>query len=129
GYINETNNWAGFQNRPEVQKQVRVEEPLFESFVKTHTAREALTNVLGDVGANLPKQDTIDRRIIEEVRTGSTHYTGTKGPNYSRPGPNFAGIIDEPTDNKDAEGSPNFPWPEYKSVAPPADSDRDGMPD
>src|SRR5262249_44435188 len=90
---------------------------------------EAFTNVLVDVGANLPKQDVIDRRIIEEVRNGTTHYIGTKGPGYSRPGPNFAGIIDEPTDNKDAQGSPNFPWPEYKSAAPPADTHHEGMPE
>jgi hypothetical protein len=99
--------------------------------VKTQTAREAFTNVLADVGANFPKPDVIDRRIIEEVRTGTVHYTGTKGPTYTGRGrgPNVPGLIDEPTDDKDALGSPNFPWPEYKSAPAPVDSDHDGIPD
>ena len=130
GFVSEEENWNAFQNGPSVEKLVRVDKPLFESFVMTHTAREAFTNVLANVGANLPKQDVIDRRIIEEVRTGTVHYTGTKGPSYGdRPSPNFAGIIDEPTDDKDAEGSPNFPWPEYRTYKVPTDSDHDGIPD
>jgi hypothetical protein len=130
GYVNETNNWSGFANGSRVEKEVRVDEPIFESYVKTHTAREAFTNVLADVGANFPKQDAIDRRLIEEARTGTTRYRGTKGPTYGdRPGPNFDGIIDEPSDDKDAQGSSNFPWPEYKSAPAPVDSDHDGIPD
>ena len=130
GFVNETNNWSAFQNGAAVEKEVRVDQPIFESFVKTHTAREAFTNVLADVGATFPKQDAIDRRIIEEARNGTIHYTGTKGPTYpGRGGPNYAGIIDEPADNKDALGSPNFPWPAYKSVPAPADTDHDGIPD
>ncbi|MBI3878142.1 MAG: T9SS C-terminal target domain-containing protein [Verrucomicrobia bacterium] len=130
GFVNETNNWSAFANGAEIEKQVRVDAPIFESFVTTHTAHEAFTNVLADVGATFPRQDVIDRRIIEEARTGTTHYTGTRGPTYGdRPGRNFAGIIDEPTDNKDAQGSPNFPWPEYKSAFAPLDSDHDGIPD
>jgi hypothetical protein len=126
----ETNNWKAFHNGPAVEKLVRVDRPLFEPFVKTQTALEAFTNVLVDVGATFPKQDVIDRRIIGEVRTGTVHYTGTKGPTYGdRPSPNFAGIIDEPTDDKDAEGSPNFPWPEYRTYNVPLDIDHDGMPD
>jgi hypothetical protein len=126
----ETDNWKAFHNGPTVEKLVRVDQQLFEPFVKTQTAREAFTNVLADVGATFPKQDAIDRRIIEEARTGTTHYTGTKGPTYGdRPGPNYPGIIDEPTDDKDAEGSPNFPWPEYRTYNVPIDTDHDGMPD
>jgi hypothetical protein len=130
GYVDETNNWDAFQNGPAVEQQVRVNAPLYEPHVKTQTAREAFTNVLADVGATFPRQDVIDRRLIEEVRTGTTHYTGTKAKGYpGRGGPNYAGIIDEPTDVKDALGSPNFPWPEYKSAPAPADADHDGMPD
>jgi hypothetical protein len=125
----ESDNWKAF-NGAAVEKLVRVDHPLFESFVKTQTASEALTNVLADVGATFPKQDVIDRRIVEEVRSGATHYIGTKGPAYGdRPSPNFAGIIDEPPDDKDAEGSPNFPWPEYRTYNVPTDTDHDGMPD
>ena len=130
GFVAEGENWKAFHNGPKVEKQVRVDQPLFESFVRTDTANEAFTNVLADVGANFPKSDVIDRRLIEEARTGTTHYTGTKGPSYGdRPSPNFAGLIDEPTDNKDALGSPNFPWPEYRTYNVRVDSDHDGMPD
>ena len=67
---------------------------------------------------------------MPEARTGTTHYTGTKGATYGdRPSPNLAGLIDEPTDNKDAQRSPNFPWPEYRTYDVPVDSDHDGMPD
>ena len=30
---------------------------------------------------------------------------------------------------KDAAGSPNFPWPDYRTRDVPVDSDHDGMPD
>jgi len=130
GFNYEADNWKAFYNGPAVEKMVRVDQPLFEPFVVTQAARAAFTNVLANVGATFPKQDAIDRRIIDEVRTGTTHYTGTKGANYGdRPSPNFAGIIDEPSDDKDGQGSANFPWPEYKTNQAPADSDHDGMPD
>jgi hypothetical protein len=130
GFDYEADNWQAFHNGPAVEKVVRVNQPLFEPFVKTQSAHEAFTNVLADVGATFPRQDVIDRRIIEEARQGTTHYTGAKGPTYGdRPGPNFAGIIDEPTDNKDAQGSPNFPWPEYRTYDVPVETDHDGMPD
>jgi hypothetical protein len=130
GSVGENENWSAFQNGSEVEKRVRVDQPVFESCVKTQGAREAFTNVLSDVGANFPRQDVIDRRIIGEVRQGTARYTGTKGPGYpGRGGPNYAGIIDEPADDKDALGSANFPWPEYKSAPAPPDSDHDGIPD
>jgi hypothetical protein len=126
----EADNWKAFYNGSKVEKEVRVDSPIFEPYVRTQSAREALTNVLADVGATFPKQDVIDRRIIEEVRTGTAHYTGTKGATYGdRPSPNFAGIIDEPTDDKDAKTSPNFPWPDYKTYNVPVDTDHDGIPD
>jgi hypothetical protein len=126
----ENDNWKAFYNGPAVEKLVRVDQPLFESFVTTHSAREALTNVLADVGATLPKQDIIDRRIIQEAHDGTARYSGTKGPTYGdRPSRNFAGIIDQPTDDKDAKDSPNYPWPEYRTYNVPADSDHDGIPD
>ena len=130
GFVDETNNWAAFQNGPEVEKQVRVDSELFPSYVKTHTARESFTNVLADVGANFPKLDVIDLHIIKDARDGTAEYTGTRGPVYGdRPSPNFAGIIDTQSDDKSAAGSPNFPWPEYKTYNVPVDSDHDGIPD
>ncbi len=130
GFVDETNNWAAFQNGPQVEKEVRVDSELYPSYVKTQTAREAYTNVLANVGANFPKPDVIDLHIIKDVRDGTAEYTGTRGPTYGdRPSPNFAGIIDTQTDDKSAEGSPNFPWPDYKTYNVPVDSDHDGIPD
>jgi len=130
GYMNEDNNWSAFQNGPEVEKQVRVDQELYPSYVKTHSAREAFTNVLADAGANFPKSDVIDLHIIKDARDGTAEYTGTRGPTYGdRPSPNFAGIIDTQSDDKSAEGSPNFPWPDYKTYNVPVDSDHDGIPD
>jgi hypothetical protein len=130
GYVSETNNWSAFQNGPEVEKQVRVDHELYPAYVSTQPARDAFTNVLANVGANFPKQDVVDLHIIKDVREGTAEFSGTRGPTYGdRPGPNFAGIIDKPTDDKSAVGSANFPWPEYKTRDVPLDSDDDGMPD
>jgi len=136
GFVAETNNWAAFENAwpnardPIKVSDVRVEREIFPSYVKTHTAREAYTNVLADVGDNFPKLDVVDRHVIKDVRNGTAEFTGTRGPTYGdRPSPNFAGIIDTQSDDKSAEGSPNFPWPDYKTYNVPVDSDHDGMPD
>ncbi len=130
GYVSETNNWDTFQNGPAVEKQVRVDAEIFPSYVRTQTAREAYTNVLADVGANFPHADAIDRHIIMDARNGTAEYIGTRGPTYGdRPGPNYPGFIDTQTDDKSAAGSPNFPWPDYKTYAVPADADHDGIPD
>ncbi len=129
GFEYESDNWAAFRGAAEEQKLVRVDSPLFPSYVTTQSAREAFTSVLADVGANYPKQDVIDRRLIAEVRAGTTHYIGTNGPAFSHPSPNYPGIIDSQTDVKDAEGSPNFPWPDYRTGDVPVDSDHDGIPD
>ncbi len=136
GYVDEMNNWSAFENSwpnardPINAAEVRVDQELFPSYVKTHTAREAFTNVLADVGANFPKSDVVDLHIIRDARNGTAEFTGTRGPTYGdRPSPNFAGIIDTQSDDKSASGSPNFPWPDYKTYNVPVDSDHDGMPD
>jgi hypothetical protein len=59
--------------------------------------------VLAGAGASLPVRDAVDERIIAEVRNG----TGA--------------IIDS---QWEVAG-----WPVYRSKRPPADTDRDGMPD
>jgi hypothetical protein len=136
GFVDETNNWSAFENAwpnardPISISEVRVDRELFPSYVKTHTAREAYTNVLANVGANFPKQDVVDQHIIKDVRDGTAEFIGTRGPTYGdRPSPNFAGIIDTQSDDKSALGSPNFPWPDYKTYNVPVDRDHDGIPD
>lgn len=130
GFVDETNNWTAFYNGSKVEKQVRVDHELHPSYVTTQPAREAFTNVLANVGANFPKQDAVDLHIIADVRNGTAEFIGTRGPTYGdRPSPNYPGIIDTQSDDKSALGSPNFPWPEYRTYNVPADSDHDGIPD
>ena len=136
GFVDETNNWSAFENSWPTSRDfvaeadVRVDQEIFPSYVKTHTAREAYTNVLANVGANFPKSDVVDLHILKDVRDGTAEFTGTRGPTYGdRPSPNFAGIIDTQSDDKSAEGSLNFPWPDYKTYNVPVDSDHDGIPD
>jgi hypothetical protein len=74
---------------------------------KTESAEDAYINVLKSAGASMVR-DTIDKRVIEEVKTGSYHF----GEN---------GIIDSQTD----VGG----WPELQTAEAPADTDHDGMPD
>ena len=69
---------------------------------------DAYKTVLEYAGCSFPNRDAIDKRIIEEVRTG----TAKHGNN---------GIITTPSD----VGG----WTELRSTAAPPDSDGDGMPD
>jgi hypothetical protein len=109
----DADNWKAYVGSADGQAKVKADKPLFESFVKTHSATEALDSVLADVGATLPKQDAIDKRILADVRKREHTYTGSKGK--------LPGIIDSP---KDVGG-----WPEYKSADAPVDTDHDGIPD
>mgnify|MGYP000209318881 CR=1 FL=1 len=102
-------NVRGRQNAP-----VTVPEPFFESYVTTHTASQAYENVLADVGCNVPKLDDHDKRVIQEVRTGTTIYKGSRS--------DLPGI---PDTQEDVGG-----WEDYPEIHRPADwdTDRDGMP-
>jgi hypothetical protein len=76
--------------------------------VPLQTAAEAYESVLAGAGATLPRRDVVDRRIIEEVRTG-TVADGSK-----------RGII---SDVKQVGGYPVY------TGEPVKDSDGDGIPD
>jgi hypothetical protein len=80
-----------------------VPQPFEAPLVQTSSAHDAYLAVLSSVGASLPRRDSADARIINEVKSG----TGS--------------IID----SQEEVGS----WPEMKSTAPPIDTDEDGMPD
>jgi len=91
-----------------------VDQPFFEPFVRTHTAVEAYTNVLANVGCNFPALDEHDQRIIAEVRAGTFKFKGSR-----------TGLPGLPDSQDDVGG-----WENYPEVHRPADwdSDRDGMP-
>ncbi len=92
-----------------------VDKEFFPSFVNTHTAEQAYTNVLADVGCNFPALDEHDTRIIAEVRSGTVKYKGSK-----------TGIPGLPDSQDDVGG-----WDNYPEVHRTAnwDTDGDGIPD
>ena len=84
-------------------EQLLVKEPFDVPAVATQSPQDAYDAVLAHAGAVLPARDAVDRRIVADVEAGT------------------GGLIDS---QNDVGG-----WPELRSTAPPADSDRDGMPD
>ncbi|HEX7653811.1 MAG TPA: T9SS C-terminal target domain-containing protein, partial [Verrucomicrobiae bacterium] len=92
-----------------------VDHEFFPAYVKTHTAEEAYTNVLANVGCNFPTLDDHDQRIIAEVRTGQVHFKGSR-----------TGLPGLPDSQEDVGG-----WENYPTVQRPADwdTDEDGIPD
>jgi len=81
--------------------------------VMTQTAEDAYALVLKNVGAVLPKRDTLDERIISEVKNRTGRVIDVQGgfPH---------GTAYELTVNA---------WPALVSLPAPPDTDKDGMPD
>jgi len=71
--------------------------------VQTHDAQDAFQRILQDCGATLPKRDSVDARVVQQIRSGN------------------GGLIDSQTE----VGG----WSDYSSAPPAPDSDNDGMPD
>ncbi len=102
-------NWQGLDGVPGAAfAKSRSDEPFIKNPDGLESASNAYDRVLAGVGAVRPARDSVDRRILQEVATG----TATFGRN---------GIID----SQDEVGG----YPELKSLPAPADTDRDGMPD
>ncbi len=95
----------------QVAALVRTEFPF--GSVRTQTAMEAYDLVLKGVGAVLPKRDTLDQRIINDVRNRTGGFIDVQGgfPH---------GTAYELTVKA---------WPALQSLPAPVDSDKDGMPD
>jgi pectate lyase len=96
----ETNSDGGKAMKLEVRT---VDQPFDAPHITTVPAKYLLEYMLPKVGASLPKRDSVDARLIEDVR----NRTGK--------------IIDSQTE----VGG----WPELQSGEVPLDSDNDGMPD
>ena len=103
-------NWAGGVQGDFPSSQLREDTPYPSSPVTTQTAEKAYSLVLSNAGAILPKRDSVDNRIVQEVRSG-TAISGKAGN----------GIIDS---QSDVGG-----WPELRTYKVPSDTDADGMPD
>ena len=103
--------------------RIKSEIPFAVNDISMQTAQEAFDAVLNDAGANRPKRDAVDTRLLQEARTGISNFEGNYYKQvFSVPDPSKkTGIIDSQTN---AGG-----WPQLNTVSPPADSDHDGMPD
>ncbi|MEI6948424.1 polysaccharide lyase [Paraflavisolibacter sp. H34] len=107
--------------------QIRVDKPFPMAPVVTLSPQAAYQYVLQNVGASLPQRDPVDRRIVEEVRSGKIEpRSGGRvfTPEYVKrrlPEDSYKkGII---YDISQVGG-----YPEYKGT-PYKDADNDGMPD
>lgn len=128
------NNWDGgiqIGEMPDAGRytdSIRSDKPFPIAKVTIIPASEAHEYVLKNVGANLPKRDAVDTRVIQDVITGKISYVdntaNSNGSQYVKhrlPDDSYKkGII---TDVSQVGG-----YPEYKGT-PYKDSDKDGMPD
>ncbi|WP_449072008.1 hypothetical protein [Prosthecobacter sp.] len=88
------------------REAMKVDAPFGEALPPMQSAQESYAAVLEFSGATLPARDAVDLRITRAVRDG-------KG-----------GIIEKETSLPEHER-----WPDYRSLPPPADADKDGLPD
>jgi len=92
-----------------------VTTPFFVQNVATQSAGDAYTNVLANVGANVPVLDDHDKRVIQETRDGTTKYKGSK-----------TGLPGLPDTENDVGGYEAYPT---MMRAADWDTDHDGIPD
>lgn len=111
------NNWLGVKvgnnNSTADPEQIKLSAPFSTIVVTTQSAEEAYQSILNSVGAVLPNRDTLDQRILHEVRTRTGRIIDVQG--------GFP------------HGTPyevsKSAWPVLQSKEAPKDSDSDGMPD
>lgn len=90
--------------------------------VTTETAYKAYGKVLAYAGACLHR-DAVDQLLVNDTQNGTATYTGTGNGRVP-------GIINNQNDIKPVDAGDDWsPWPMLKQDTPPADTDRDGMPD
>ena len=111
-----SDNWRGIDLEKGADADLAVarsRKPLPVVEVTTQPAKDAYDLVLKNAGANFPQRDTLDERIISNVKNGTGRFIDVQGGF-----PHGTGF--ELTVNA---------WPSLKSLPAPADSDKDGMPD
>ncbi|MHA4842522.1 alpha/beta hydrolase fold domain-containing protein [Flavitalea antarctica] len=111
-----SNNWLGVTMDKGTQADTalsKLTEPLHAEPVSTHDATDAYELVLKTVGASLPKRDTLDQRVINDVVNGTGKIIDVQG-GYEH------GTAYERTVNA---------WPTLNAAVAPPDTDSDGMPD
>lgn len=117
GYPNVTGrNWLGFAmagGSYTDTAQSKVNTPFDISPYTIETASSAYTSVLMGAGAILPRRDTLDRRIVNDIKFRTGKIIDVQG-GYPH-GTAFNLTLSA--------------WPDLKAKPAPADSDNDGMPD
>ena len=127
------NNWDGgvqieARDPGKYLPAIKADQPFAIAKLSVMSAQDAYKYVLEHVGACLPKRDAVDKRVIEDVRTGKITYSSNatpapKSPYLKRRLPEDSykkGII---SDISQVGGYPSYEGTSYK------DSDNDGMPD
>lgn len=101
-------------NGTEADKQeALVSQPFAAAPIPAQTAEEAYHAVLEKAGASLPARDTLDQRIMDDVKNRTGKLIDVQGgfPH----GTAYELTVDA--------------WPALRSLPAPADTDKDGMPD
>ncbi|NOT73687.1 MAG: T9SS type A sorting domain-containing protein [Cyclobacteriaceae bacterium] len=129
GYPDVTSdNWTNgvqkdsYKRAAQLISAARQNAPFATAPVSTQTAEAAYVSVLNGVGATLPVRDVVDKRIINETKTGTATFEGATYATINATG------ISHPSGIIDTQGDVGG-LPVYNSTAAPSDSDHDGMPD
>lgn len=106
-----------------IKARIKSNTPFTFSDIAMQQAQDAYQSVLNDAGANRPRRDAVDTRLLQEARTGIANFEGNYYKQvFSVPDPSVkTGIIDSQTNTGG--------WPALSSVSSSPDSDHDGMPD
>jgi hypothetical protein len=122
------------ERRNEVLAAIRVKEPFPHAPLKISSASDAFEHVLKHAGANLPRRDAVDERILKMVATGEVPPIRIAKGSQEKAA--FYGYQQRYTDELAAQVPKGFitdpaevgGYPEYEGSAEP-DGDHDGMPD
>ena len=99
---------------------MRLEQPIAFVNTTTHSAEQALAQVLQYAGASLHR-DALDQAMADDARHGTTTYTGSGCKR---------GIINSQDDLRPATAGDDWSaWPTLQTLDAPIDTDGDGMPD
>lgn len=110
------NNWLGIAMSSGTLAdtvQSKVTTPFSIVNMPTSPATEAYEKVLQQAGASLPRKDTLDQRIINDVRNRTGRVIDVQG-GYPH-GTAYSATVNA--------------WPALQSATAPNDTDKDGMPD
>jgi pectin methylesterase-like acyl-CoA thioesterase len=113
---NTNNNWSGVTMQTNANDTVlsKVLTPFDLGYtVTTQSATDAFESVLQGAGATLPRRDTLDQRIANDVRNRTGRIIDVQG-GYPH-GTAYSATVNA--------------WPTLTSTAAPTDTDHDGMPD